>query len=480
MRKILRSIGCRQGVRRASFVGFAAVLALLVPVAAGADAGAAPDPDHPVLQPGPSMTLASALRAADGRSVTLAVLRQELDRADAQLSQAWALVTPYVGAGLQYTHADHADTADFASGMKPIFDALGITLPEGSNEPMVIRRQESVSGSMSVALPLVNVRNWFTLSAAYKGRDVAGLTVENARQQLLVGTAQAWYAARMSATIVGLHETQIASAAMHLDFATKRFASGSELRLDVVRAETELFAARQQLVNALLALDTARDALGVLTGTDGLPMPEASPDLVPPEGDEASLERQALSERPDVRLAEASIRLARAQVTGAIGGFLPTADLVWAGSYQFTEPSSLGSTDRSRWNLILNLNVPLFQWANFGKLREQQASLRIARLKADDARDRATQEVRQARRDWKSARSAEELAARQIELAREAMGLAQTAYEAGAGSSLDVTDARRTLTAAEVNGLMARLKTQMAVLGLTRALGQDVLERVAE
>lgn len=457
----------------------ALALVLLASGVAAAD-GSPPGPDHPVLLPGPSMTLAEALKAADGRSVTLAALRQELDRADAQLSQAWALVTPYVGAGLQYTHADHADTADFASGMKPIFDALGIELPEGSNEPMVIRRQESVSGSLSVALPLVNVRNWFTLSAAYKGREVAGLTVENARRQLLVGTAQAWYVARMGATMVGLHETQIAAAAMHLDFAAKRFASGSGLRLDVVRAETELFAARQQLVNALLALDTARDALGVLTGTDGLPMPADSPDLVPPEGDEASLERQAQGDRPDVRLAEASIRLARSQVTGAIGAFLPTADLVWAGAYQFTEPSSLGSTDRSRWNLMLNVNVPLFQWANFGKLREQQASLRIAQLRADDARDRAAQEVRQARRDWQSARSAEELAARQAELAREAMGLAQTAYAAGAGSSLDVTDARRTLTAAEVNALLARLKTQMALLGLARALGIDMLEKVAE
>lgn len=469
--------------------GVAAALAAML--AAAVPAAAAPfevtDPELAAelavtAAPGPEVTLAEAVAAADGRNLTLRAARLEIDRADARLAQAWALVFPMATAGLNVIHADHADVVDFskslAEGLGPILEAAGIELPPMESEPTVVRRQDTVSGSLTAAMSLVNVQNWYTISAARKGRDVTRLTVESARQQLLAGVAQAYYLALMSRSLVEMQVQQVRAAAHHLDFATKRFDSGAGLRIDVVRARTNLADTRQQLLNARLSLESARDALGVLTGQGGLPMPVAAADLPLPEGSDDELVTWALKHRQDLAAGKASIVLADRQFGASWAAFLPTFDMAWQGSYQFTEPSSLGSTDRSRWNLVFNLNVPIFQYFNIGNLRDAKASARIARLRLEDQRQAAGQEVRQARRDHEAALASAALAEQQAELAREAMDLAQTAYEAGAGSSLEVTDARRTLTAAEVNRMTRLLQVQVSRLVLHRALGTDVRDLV--
>lgn len=429
---------------------------------------------------GPEVTLSEAIDAADARNLTLQAARLEMDRADARLAQAWALVIPMATAGLSVVHADHADIVDFGASLSeslgPILEAAGITLPPTESDPTVIRRQDTISGTLTAAVSLVNVQNWYTISAARKGRDVARLSVESARQQLLTGVAQAYYLALMSRSLVDMQATQVRAAAHHLDFASKRFASGAGLRIDVVRAQTNLAEARQQLLNARLSLESARDALGVLTGMGGLPMPIDTADLPLPDGDDDTLVKWAIDHRQDLAASRASVVLADRQYGTSWSGFLPTFDMAWQGTYQFTEPSSLSSTDRARWNLMFNLNVPIFQYFTIGNLREAKASARIARLKLDDQRRSAGQEVRQARRDHEAALASATLAEQQAGLAREAMDLAQTAYEAGAGSSLEVTDARRTLTAAEVNRMTRLLQVQVSRLVLHRALGTDVRE----
>jgi outer membrane protein TolC len=434
------------------------------------------------LSPGEEVTLKEALAAADARNLTLEAARAEVEVADGQLAKAWALALPVAGAGLTYVRADHADEVDFgkslSEGLGPILEQLGIQMPPSDGETTVIRRQDTVTGNLQVALPLINVQNWYTISAARKGRGLASLSLEATRQQLLTGVAQAYYMALMSRSLVDLHAGQIKAAAHHLDFARKRLSTGAGLRIDVVRAETNLAEARQQLIAARLSLDTARDALGVLTGLGGLPMPVPGADLPDPRGGDEDLVRQAMVARPDLKLGEASVVLARRQWGAAWAGFLPTADMAWQGNYQFTEPSSLGSADRARWNLVFNVNIPIFQYFRIGELREKKAAIRAASLRSEDLRWNVAREVRQARRDYETAVATANLSDLQASLAGEAMGLALTAYESGAGSSLEVTEARRTVVAAEVGRVTQRLRTQIALLILHRATGANIPELV--
>ena len=427
----------------------------------------------PQVTPGEELTLAEALRSADRRNLTLQAIRLELDKVQAQFLQTWALVLPAMQGQIQYVRADQEDKVDFGASMAPLFDALGLPVPQ--SDPVVVRRYDDVKGTLSLRVPLVDLKSGMTIWTAWDAKELARLSIEDARQQLLVGVAQAYYMAVMAGHLVALQEGQVVSAAHHLRVARARAAAGSGLRLDVVRAETDLVRGREELANAHLALDKSRDALAVLSGLDGLPLPNEPPALAVPAAEPAPLVEAARRDRVDLRLKRASVRLFDRRLQATWMQFLPTLDFVWAGSYQFTEPSSFGATDRARWNALLTLTVPLTDPYHGGELYLLQASKRQAELQARDAEAQLGLEVRQALRDHQTALATEVTAQQQAVLAAEGLSLALAAYEAGAGSSLDVTEGRRTAAATSVNVITARLRTQLALLVLLRASGADML-----
>ena len=422
----------------------------------------------PQMRPGPNITLEQALAAADKRNVTLNAARLEVDKADAQLAQAWALVLPGVQASLQYTHMDHEDTLDFGDSL----GALGMTLPD--MEPMLVNPQEKLVGSIQAGMPLVNAQSWYTISAAKKGVEVAKFAVEDGRQQLLLGVAQAYFMGVMAHSLIGLREQQVLSAAQHMKFANARYKVGTGLKIDVIRAETDMEQARQELLSAHLALDNVRDAIANLTGMDGLPVPVERRDIEPPQGDEDQLVKKAVAHRDDIKAKKAMIGLMEKQLDASWMQFVPTLDVGWQLQYQFTEMAEMGSTDRSRWALVFTLSVPIYNQFRYGDLDYKRASLRQAVLREEDASRNLAAEVRKARRDYLTKLSSAEIAERQVRLADEALKLVEASFAAGTGTSLDVTDARKTVAAANLNTVITQLEAQVALLVLLRNVGWDM------
>jgi outer membrane protein TolC len=109
-----------------------------------------------------------------------------------------------------------------------------------------------------------------------------------------------------------------------------------------------------------------------------------------------------------------------------------------------------------------------------GDIAERKAELRQAELRLEDAERQAAQAVRQALRDQRSSQAAVALAHERAGLADEALELVETAYAAGAGSSLEVSDARAGLMGAEVNRLTTELQAELDALVLLRALGSEL------
>jgi outer membrane protein len=436
---------------------------------------AAAQPAEPALAsvtPGPELTLAQAVRRAQERNLTLQATRLEIDKARAQLHQAWGALLPFVGGQVGYTYNDHADRVDIAGSIGDALSSIlppGVTLPE--MEPMVVRRQEELRGSVQASVPLVNVQAWMGVSAARLGVEAAALTVESAQEQLLFGVAQAYWSAVVSRELVGVQAQQVIAATRHVEVARARQAAGDALRIDVVRAETEVEKARQDLLAAHLALDNARDALATLTASDELPLPAPPPALTPPAAGEGDLAQQ-IAQRPEVRAARAVVAASDRLLTASWMQLLPTLSLAGQYSYLFTEPPELASQDRSRWAALLTLTVPIYTEVRYADLDAKRAALRQAELRAAEVATNAELEARKARRDYLTSLATVDTAERQAQLTREALTLAETAYANGAGTSLDVTDAQRASRTAEINAAAQRLKSQMALLGLLKATGQ--------
>jgi len=424
-------------------------------------------PAMPVVTPGPAVTLAEALRAADERNLTLAATRQEIAKAEAQLEQAWGSLLPIVNGQLGYTRNDHADTLSLLDNLPAGLKAAALA----SGPPpadLVVRRQDDVRAGATATLPLVSPPAWLGIGAARLGVEVATLTVENARQQLLFAVAQAFWMAHINLELVGIQESQLKAALHHRDVARARMEAGDAMRIDVVRAETEVEGTRQDLLSAHLALDNARDALATLMASKELPLPVTPPSLqLPAEG----ALTETIAARPDVRSARASAQLAGRMVDVSWMQFLPSLGLSGQYSYLFSKPPDLGSSDRSRWSAMLVLSVPIYSELRHADLDSKRASLAQASLHEADLLAGAELEVRKAHRDYLASLNTEETAERQAALTREALALTESAYVNGASTSLDMTDAQRTNRTAELNAVAQRLRSQMALLTLMRVMG---------
>jgi len=412
----------------------------------------------PAVAPGPAISLEEALRMADERNLSLEASRIEIERSDAELYMAWAALLPAAKAGMPYSHLDHADTT-----------SLG-----GSS--ITTRRQDALSGSVEVSVPLVAPQTWAGVSAARVGVDIARLSVDNARQALLLMVAQSYYQALTARSLVDVQEGQLRSAERHHEVARMRLVSGVGERLDVLRARADVARVRESLLAAHTALTNSRDALAILTGAEGLPMPVEVPEAAPPAGDDEELVEAAMSARQDIRLKGAMRELYRRQLSASWMQFLPSLNASWQLAHQFTETSDMGDPDPTRWTAFLTLSVPIYNQTRYADLDVKRAAVRKAELDAEDARQGAALEIRTARRNYATAVDRIAAAAEQAELAREALTLTEDQYNAGTGSSLAVTDARRSGTEAELNLATRRFEAQIALLKLLRAVGIDMSE----
>jgi len=414
--------------------------------------------DLPVAPPGPEITLEEAIRMADERNLTIEATRTEIKRADAELYKAWAALFPSASAGMTYSHMDHANNANF-----------------GGNR-ITTQQQDNLSANIEVSVPIVNPISWAGISAARTGLDVASITVENARQTLLLTVAQSYYQALTIKSQIDVLEEQIDAAARHHEIARTRLVSGVGERLDVLRAKGDLVRLRENLIATHASLTSARDSLGILTGTEGLPMPADAPPAAPPAGKSGELEDQAMQNREDLKMKEAVIELSEKQLTIAWMQFLPTLNGSWQLTHQFTEIGAIGDSDKTRWTAYLMLSVPIYSQTRYADLDIKRAAIRRAEIEAEDAQRNAAKEVRSAKRDYDTALDKISTAAEQAQLARESLTLTENSYVLGTGSSLAVTDARRTCMEAEINLAMRQLEAQLSLLKLLRAIGTDITD----
>ena len=420
------------------------------------------------LLPGQEITLAGALAKAEAENLTLSAAKQEIEKSESLFSKSLALILPSARVSLGYTHLDHGSEVDL-SGL-----IGGVAQQAVQIDPLVIQRQDALSGAISIRQSIVDAGAWLSVKAARRGVELAALSVEEMRRELSLSVARAYFLSLSAYHLTTLQQALQASAKEHLRIAENRYAAGSGVRLDVLRARADLEDATQDLANANLAFDTARDALGVLIGMDGLPTPKEAVLPNAPTLDDAALIESALEDRADIAAQGKRIDLAVLREKIAWTALLPKLDAVWQGTALFTDPPDMGDPDQERWSLMLSLTVPLFDGAIYADIRHTRAEHRLALINKANTEQAARKEVRQAEREYLTALNNVETATRHVEVMREALLLTEKAFRAGSGSSLEVTDARKSTAAAEINLITSGLRVQSALLSLLHASGKDI------
>ena len=195
--------------------------------------------------------------------------------------------------------------------------------------------------------------------------------------------------------------------------------------------------------------------------------------LAPIEAEDEPLDvlmKEALQQRPEMRVMSQRRRVQDFNVEAAEAGFWPTlaasSGLSWSGS----ERDALALD----WYIGLSLSWTFYQGGRIdARLSEVEADRTVLDNQAILLRQQVRVEVEEAYLQVHSARARLTASHETVIQAQELLRLAEGRYFNGVGSVIELSDAQLTLTTARVNLLQAEYDLASARARLTTSLGRD-------
>lgn len=248
--------------------------------------------------------------------------------------------------------------------------------------------------------------------------------------------------------------------------------AGTRIAYDVTKARVDLGNARLLEVLARDAVETARATLGAAVGLaepvewtadpSEAPVPEGT---VPAQFDAAW--RRTLPSRPALAAAAAREQAASALIDARVAALYPSLSLG-------ASASRAGSSTPLPWTLDLGPSVrwtPFDGFQNLAAVDESIASLKASRAARALEEQRAWLDVRTAFVAIEDATKRIGLGELQVRSAVENLELAQGRFQAGIGTSVDLSDAQQALASARTGLITARADRAIAVARAARAIG---------
>jgi outer membrane protein TolC len=287
------------------------------------------------------------------------------------------------------------------------------------------------------------------------------------RQQVASQAAQSY-----DAILVALRHREDLQQSKDLaeDFVKKtqaRFLGGTVPRVDVVKAETDLAQAENDLFASDRAIATARASLNRILGrAGGAPIETTSTLEVPgPIAAIESLEKLAESSRPE-------IATLLSQQQGAMTA-TKLASEFWKPDINLSVTRNAADGTPTTFTTAAGINVPIFFWQHqrgevaAARHHEEELAANLADLRAQVSLDIQTSYTNAST----ALRQAVFIRDHLLPQAREVYRVASVSYGLGGSSALDLLDAKRTLLAAESQYVDALGAANDALAALELAVG---------
>ncbi|MBV9621465.1 MAG: TolC family outer membrane protein [Gammaproteobacteria bacterium] len=396
--------------------------------------------------------------------------------------QAWSAVLPQIN-GTASVIRDHSagsqdQVTEIANPANPTGPPLPVVVPLG-----LVTDTTTKTWALNLRSNLFSWTNWMNIKAASAEVAQAEANYQSAEQQLILRVAQAYFNVLAADASLQANQSALEAIARQLDQANKRFDVGLIAITDVQEAKAARDTAAAAVIAAKRTLATNEDQLQEITGQkyDTLARPG---DDMPLRGPEPKEESRWVGISLEQNLALISSRLAaeiaRDNVRAAIGGHLPSLDLVAGRSYTHGLADETvgglpfsGVADKFNDRQIgLQLTLPIFS-GGFTQSRVRESEYRwIAAKEAVVQTSRATE--RQARDAYLGVISgiARVQALRQaVESSQTALRATEAGYEVGTRTAVDVLNSRRTLVQSQTDYANARYDYIVNVLQLRLAAG---------
>jgi TolC family type I secretion outer membrane protein len=314
-------------------------------------------------------------------------------------------------------------------------------------------------------------RNDGLMDQAKLNADSADLSLDKTKQQTVLDATTAYFGVLQAKNMEKVNHETVDSLTAHLNNVQAQYGVGVVAKSDVLRSEVELANAKQNLTKAQNTYNVAVAALNNIIGEPLDTENEYSDDFNHDSYD-VSLEdciESALTNRPEIAQAKNNIDIAEAGVRVAKSGDLPTVNL--SGTTGVNGNSFPGNNDN--WSVGLSASWNIFDAGlTNAKIKEAKTSADKALAAKKQTSDAIELEVRQAYLGMKEAQQRIETAQVAVDKASEDMSIAQTKYQAGVGTNLDVIDAQLALTQAKTNYTQALYDYSVGKAKLDKAVGK--------
>lgn len=252
-----------------------------------------------------------------------------------------------------------------------------------------------------------------------------------------------------------------------------KYAVGRASQAEALKANVELARMENSLVDMAQEEETSRALLNLL-----LNRPTESPLMIqeigspkPLNKDFAALTKEALANRPELRQADYDVRAKKAGTAAARSDYMPDIML------QYRQRNMVNGMDSQ--DGMIGLSLPIWFWKQSAMLREAKADLAMAQADQQFMTNMTSYEIKEALTKLNSALRMVQLYEKGlIPQAQQARRAAESAYQGGRGSFLDLLDATRTVLTFQQDYYHSTTDSWKALAELEKLVGSDLQEAV--
>ena len=428
------------------------------------------------------LTLESSVDYALEKNPQYQIAQKELAKARAGVTESYSAILPQLDASANFQHSWKIQENTIPNFIKFM---LGPGFPGVEEMPDFVKISFGLENTLTygamVSQPLflggAGIAGIQTARAAARASEQ---NLEAQKQNLIYQAVNAFYSCLVTKEVVDVQEEALSQAQENLNVVTKKYDVGMASGFDKMRAQVEVANLQPSVITAKNNYQYALTYLRTILGLSNETEIEVSGELVYNEDDLhgytlLELQEMALNNRPEILGLQEQKTISRKGIVIARSQFLPK--LYFSTDYSFLAMRNdlkFSQDDFSEgFTSGLSLQIPLFH--GFRSAKQYQKAKLDYKITLDVEKktsDIIIGEVEVTYNKFNESREKYLSATESVQLAEEALRLANLMYDEGTNTQLDVLSSQLALNQARMNYVNSLYEYQVSRYQLRKSIGK--------
>jgi len=432
-----------------------------------------------------TFTLKKSVDYALKKNPEIKMAEKEVRKAKAGRLEAWSNILPRLDGSVNFQHAWDIQQQTIPNFLKPMLKPLEPYMPELALMPdyvtMSFGMQNTLFYGATVSQPVfLGGAGIAGIQIANSAKRAAEQNLEETKQSLIYNTTNAFYACLLSKELIKVQEEALAQTKANLNNVTKKYNVGSASGFDKMRAQVDLANLKPGVIAAKNNYKSALTMLKTVLGLNRDSKIEVVGEFKYVEDDFGKmtldeLQKCAYEFRPIIKALANQKRITKKGITIARSNFLPKlffstdySYMLMKNDYKFRHAeASKGFTS------ALSLQIPLFHgFQSSAQYQKSSLDYKIILDSEKQAYDGIAAETEVAFNKFQEAKEKYLSAVQTVDLAKEALRLANMMYEEGVNTQLDILSSQLALTQAKLNYTNSIYEYQISRYQLRKVVGR--------